>query len=471
VTHIFTDPVAGMRRFRAGIAAAIVLLVIACCSFVALDYLQGPKLSSATIDGAKAVESSGQQLRMFANQRLGKVTPAQVTISPAAPFTVAADGQTLAVTFTGRLHYDTDYRVTVRDVTGQGTGSVTRSTLSHGFHTPAARVMYLDRADPTVPGDGPDRILSTGLSGSGATTVYSATRIQSFALFPQALAVVTVQDDGTDGLSFVSRDGRITESAVLPGPGTIDLLQSSPRSGFLGFTFTSAGPAADREFDRTLMTVDFAGKHIVSPVVGLDGAPLSVLGWTFLGDGSSIVAQSADQSVLVLDAAKPGTLTPLGVYQALGSSSPDGSSVVLADSLSYLRYSIGDGTETRLEPPAVGGRPSFGGDIRLLPDGRRVQQVVVHDGTAADYVSYLVLAGPGGSVSILFGSADYKGSFDGFSVSPNGQYAALTVIPDYGASVSDSYPVDARATSVTTLFIRISTGRVVRSVEGFDVSW
>jgi hypothetical protein len=468
VTHTSTDPSAADGRFRRGVAVTIAVLIVACAVVAGLNYLQGPKLNSATIDTDQVVSLSGQQLRLFANQPIAEVTADQVRVRPETPFTVSDDGQTTAVTFTGRLRYDTEYRVTVQGVEAASGGRP--ASFSHSFHTPRAGVMYLDRADPTIAGEGEDRILLAGLSGSGATEVYSARRIQAFARFDRVLAVVTIEDDDSSTLSFVSADGATVERVVLPGTGAITQLSASPKTGLLGFVFTSAGPTPEREFDHTLMTVDFAGKHVVTPAAGLDGSPLSVLSWTFLGDSTSVAALSGDQSVLLFDAAEPGVVTPLGDYLELGSSSPDGAAVVLADYLSYLRYSIEDGAEERLTPPDIGGEPSFGGDIRLLSDGGRVQQVAVYDANSVRYISYLVVVEPD-STRILYGGAESSDSFDGFSLSPNDQYVALTVVPDYGSSVSDSYPADPRATSVTTLVIDVATGKMVRAVAGFDLSW
>ena len=63
------------------------------------------------------------------------------------------------------------------------------------------------------------------------------------------------------------------------------------------------------------------------------------------------------------------------------------------------------------------------------------------------------------------------GSIEGFSVSPNGQYVAVNVIPDVAASVSDGYAIGAQSTSITTYFVDLATGVVVSGVAGFDESW
>ncbi len=446
------------------------VLALLCGGFLVLDYFQGPKLSSATVDTRQVVRQADQQLRMFADQNLATVKRSQVTISPAAPFTVTSSGQQVAVQFSRRLDYATRYTVTIR-----GARSIYQdqpATLAYSFTTESASLYYLRRADPAASPEGTDSVIRTGLRGNAESVVYTAHHIQAFVAFPAVLAVVTIQDDGTDALSLVSlKDPSVVEHLLLPGAGTIDKLQASSDAGVLGFVFSSAGSSADPPYSSDLMTVDLTAQHTVTPVLGLDGRPLSVLDWTYLSGSTRIVAQGADQSVLLIYPKTPKSATPLGVYAALGGSSPDGASVVVADVFSRLRLSVASGRTRRIETHQVGGAKTYGGDLALLDDGSAsVQQVAVFDTATGQYVSYVIHQSPS-DTRVLYGGTDFTGSIDGFSVSPNGQYAAITVVPDYATSVSDGYAVDPRATSVTTVFVNIATGAVVRSVSGFDVSW
>jgi hypothetical protein len=137
-----------------------------------------------------------------------------------------------------------------------------------------------------------------------------------------------------------------------------------------------------------------------------------------------------------------------------------------------IAFSLADGTETRIPSLPIAGASTYGGDVVLLGKGTaRVQQVAVFDSaTGGKYQSYLVYEN-GPSARVLYQTKDDAGSIEGFSVSPNGQFVAVNVIPDYANSVSDDYPVDAQSTSISTVFIDIASGAVVRSVEGFDESW
>jgi hypothetical protein len=472
VTHTSTDVAASpdTRRFRNGIIATVVVLALVCAGLVVLSYGQGPKLSSATVDTTQVVRQADQQVRLFANQNVAKVRSSQVSVSPSTPFTVTSSGQAIAVQFSERLHYATRYTVTVRNVSSiyaKVTGD-----LGYSFTTAPASLYYLDRADPTQAGQTDDSIIRTGLAGSASKIIYSARHIQEFTVFPAVLAVVTLNDDHTDSLSLVSiANPTHIEHLLLPTAGTIDKLQAEPDVGVLGFVFTSAGGSADPEYSSDLMTVDLTALHTVTPVLGLDGKPLSVLDWLFLSGTTSVVAQAYDQSVLLIDPKKPSASTPLGVYASLEGSSPDGKSIVVADVFSRILLTIATGKTTRLETHQVGGSKTYGGELQLLGNGvASVQQVAVLDDATGEYGSYLIYQ-DGDAARILFGGADYKGSIDGFTVSPNGQYVAANVVADYATAVSDGYFINPKATSITTDFIDVSSGAIVRSVAGFDESW
>ena len=458
------------RPFRRALAITVVALVLFVAGFAGLNYLQGPKLSSGSVDAGRVVAQGGQQLRLFANQSIRTVAKKHVSVNPAVPFTVSTSGAVIAVQFTDRLRYGTKYSVRVSDVANAFQPRV--STFDYTFTTAPAEIYYLDRADPATGAGQDDSIIRTGLSGNERTVVYSAPRIQQFVVFAQAIAVTTLADDGTSSLSLVGLSSKLVEQIPLPGAGAIDELQGESNAGLLGFVFTSAGPAASREFNSVLMRIDLSGAHTVAPVPDLAGTPLKALGWGFLGGSTSIIAQGEDQTVLLIDASKSAPPVPLGQYTELGRSSPDGKTIVVSDVFGKIAYSLADGTKTRIPSLPIAGASTYGGDVVLLgKDMARVQQVAVFDSaTGGKFQSYLVYES-GTTARILYQTKDDAGSIEGFSISPNGQFVAVNVIPDYANSVSDGYPVDAQSTSIRTVFIDIASGAVMRSVEGSDESW
>jgi hypothetical protein len=319
VSHTSTDTERdgtprGDAPFRRSLAATIAALILLVAVFTGLNYLQGPKLASGLIDTARAVAQPGQQLRLFANQTIAPVTSRQVMITPAAPFTVTSSGEVIAIQFSHQLDYGTRYSVRVDNVVNGSQPQAT--TFRYSFTTVDASVYYLRRADPAAGSDQQDSIIRTGLHGGRDTALYSARHIQQFAVFPAALAVSTLNDDHTSSLSLVSRSNTsITETLLLPSPGIVDQLAASTQTGILGFVFTPRG--AEATGSGTLMTVDLAGAHTIAPVLDVNSKSLAVSSWNFLGSTSSIVAQSTDQNVLLIDRTKPGAPVPLGTWAAV----------------------------------------------------------------------------------------------------------------------------------------------------------
>lgn len=439
--------------------------------FAGLNYLQGPKLARGNIDSNRAVLRSDQQLRLFANQAVSAVKADQVDVAPAAPFTVSSSGKVIAVQFTHPLHYDTRYTVRVHGVANAVQPST--ADFSYSFVTAPAEVYYLDRADPVTPGHQEDRIMRTDSRAKTRTVVYSAARIQEFAVLPNAIAVTTLDTDGTSSLSLVSdRDRGFAEQIVLPGKGSIDQLHVSPDVGILGFVFTSAGPIADRQFAGTLMTVNLAATHTVAPILDIGKRPLAVTGWSFISGSTEIVAQSVDQTVLRIDPTKPDAVIPLGQFQGLGASSTDGRSIVVADAFGTLAYALDTGKQTRLPVLPIAGSRAFGSDTVITGSStKRLRHVTVLGSAGSKrYENYLVEERDNQS-RVVYQPSGENASIEGFSVSPNGQFVAVEVIPDFGLSVSDGYSSNPQSTSITTMIVDVASGRLVSGVPGFDLSW
>ncbi|QNE46171.1 hypothetical protein F1C58_04090 [Glaciihabitans sp. INWT7] len=459
------------RPFRRAIGVTVTLLIVLVGVFAGLNYFHGPKLASGSVDLERVVLQSGQQLRLFANQNISTVRKRQVTVTPATPFTVNSSGKVIAVQFTHRLLYGTKYTVRARAVGNAVQPGTTE--FRYSFVTAPAQIYYLDRADPASTGRQVDRIIKTGLRTEKRTVVYSAPHIDQFVALPGAVAFTTLGDDGTTSLSLVSdRDSSIVEHFLLPGSGTIDQLQVAPEGGVLGFVFTSSGPATDAQYPGILMTINLTGAHTAVPALDLAKKPLAVTGWSFIAGSADIVAQSMDQTVLRINPLTPGADIPLGQYQGLGRSAPDGKSIVVSDAFGSLAYSLDTGKETRLPSPPIAGARTFGGTTALVgPGTTRVRQVTTLDPSdRGRYTSSIVLE-QGDHTRVLYQPTGRNASIEGFSVSPNGQYLAVNVIPDYGTSISDGYLNGAQSTSITTIFIDIATGSLVSGVAGFDESW
>jgi len=448
------------RPFKTAFVATVTVLALLCALFAVLGYVQGPKLASAQIDSAQAVVRAGEQLRLFANQPLAAVDEGDVTITPAVDFSVSVSGAIIAVQFAAPLHYDADYEVTVSGVTSRYNDQ--GATLSYSFTTGSSPLYYLDRGDET------DEIVRTTVSSADRDVVYAAPGIQGFAILAGAVVVSTDQPDGTSALGLVSLDDGGVEPLALPGAGTVDQLHASDSASTIGFAFTSAPGSADG-FDDTLMTLDLDQGRDVLPVSGLDGAPLQVSAWGFVPGGATLAAYARDSSVVLVDPAA-GIVTPLGSFTKFDSISTDGTRLAVGNAFGPVVLSMADLSDTEFAPSPIGDVVPYPGRFQSMRGSELVQQVVLVNYADSTFASILV-ADDGEESRLLFRTVDDGGSIGDFSVSPNDQLVAVEIVPDVSTTVSDGRAVDPQSTDVTTVFVDIASGSIVKSVAGFAVQW
>ena len=448
-------------RFQRAFTITVVALASLCAIFLGLAYLQGPKLESAQVDTDRVVTESAQSLRVFANQSVREVAASQVSVEPRVPVSVDTSGELIAITFGERLHYASEYTVTIADVTGVSTQRA--STLHYSFTTGAPDLYYLDRGVPD------DEIIRTGLSGAERTVVYAAPRIQDFGVVtPTVFAVVTVDDAANSALSLVDTESGLVERVVLPVEGSIDNFHVDDAGTTLGFEFTSADRALRDEYSRTLVTINLdAGRDLVA-VAGVDGAPLHVLDWFFSPGTASVIALSMESSALLVTPA--GDVTPLGQYTRIDSISPDGRTLTAVDTFGAIRVDVATLDKERLEPSPLDGEVPSGAQVTVLPDGSRVQLVFVYDPAVAAFRSAVVLD-DGVASRLLYATPKNLGAIDSFSVSPNAQYVAIEAVPNEADRVGDGYALNWRSPSIQTIIVDVATGAAVRIVDGFSLQF
>ena len=450
--------------FRRAFVAVFVVLAVLVAGFAAVDRIQGPKLASAQVDPNAVVSAPSQALQLFTSERIATVKASQVTVAPRAPFTVSASGQLISVDFTNPLRYATTYRVSVAGVTSADDGAV--SSIGYTFTTDPSEIYYLKRSG----GSGPDQIFRTSLDAPGQTLVYSAQRIQDFALLDNSLAVVTLDSEGYSSLFFVSASGAVSR-VKLPSAGTIDLVRGNSDTGVLGFTFTSSGPALQRKYSSTLFTDSPTGSAIPKPVKGLNGKPLAVINWYFVPSTTYMAVQSTDGSVLLLDTSNPTDITPFGSYLVLTAVGMDGKSITVigGTQLSSIAIALPSGKPTPLVSSPLGGATTLGGSAQLLPGGW-LQVDSLYDTKTGGFTEHLVFD-DGKVARELYATPNQLGAIDSFQDSPNNQYVAVQSTPDVATEKADGYQVDEEPTSVTTEFIDIATGKLVKTVTGFNAQW
>lgn len=454
------------RRFVRTFWMLVAALALVSAVFLLLGSLQGPKLSSAIVDPARVTEQSGQQLRLFANQPLGEVTADQVTVTPEAEVTVTVQNELLIVQFEQRLRSGTEYVVEVSDVAA--TSRDATATFTHRFTTARVSLLYLDR------GESQDEVLRAPLDGTGrGEVVHAAAGIQHLASIESVIVVARDAPDGTSVLEVVSGDGSV-QQLQLPEGVRVDRLIAPPVGTLLGVVLTSASTSDDLDaagsLDRVLAVADLSGQGVVTIVPGLDGEPIRALNAGFLPDGATLIAHAFDQTLLRIDLVGEPFALPIGQVPEMYALSTDGSRLTGFDSFGGVVLDLATGVESRLDPSLIDGELAFGGEAILTRTELRVQKAAIAD--LAGGVRVVLIADDGtGAARVLLRTIDDRGSIGAFSISPNDQYVAVEVTPSVADAVPDGRPVNGRATSVTTIVIDLDSGAVVRTLEGFNVSW
>ena len=459
---------ADATSFRRAFIAVTVVLAVLCGVFVTLAFVQGPHFEGGQVDADRVVAAPAQQLRLFANQPLADVDADQVSITPAADFSVSVAGDTIAVQFTDPLAYGTNYTVTVDGVTNSFDNQAAR--FEYAFRTGSPEVYYLDRGTDGAA----DSIIRTGVTGTEREVVYTAPGIQDFVPLASLLVVATLaQNDAGQPVSVLTlvalSDGK-AEVLNLPGEGTIDQLRASNAGSLLGFTFTTVGDPIDGEYSNTLFWVDLAAGRTIAPVEGLNGAAMSVFNWVFVPYLASLVALTTDESALLVDTAVAASALPLGQFSTLTGISADGSTLTVGDRYGPFALDLSTLETTRLPSTKFEGVQPYGGVALALADRSRVQNIAVINEETGTFRTVLVLD-DGTTSRKLYQTVDDKGQVDSFTISPNEQFVAVEVVPNVGESVRDGYAVNERSTTVTTVIIDLKTGAVVRSLDGFALAW
>lgn len=458
-----------MRRFRLTFAVAVALLAVLVVAGAAVSLGQGPRVSDVAVDPQAAVESSGTRVILTANQALSGVSPDDVEVSPAVPFTVDASGREIGVRFTTPLDDDTEYRITVPGVHAVGGGP--SATLEAGFRTPPASVLLLERSS------GDDVIYRTGLGdGAERTEVFAAPEIDDFRSVPGTIVVSTREPDGSARLIRMNDDGGDPQEFALPGTGTIRGLQISERGGRIGYTYTDLperlGDAPEREAQLFTATLRSPGDE--PRPVEVAGEVPSVDNWQFVPDASAVLLVDFSGELVLTDPgsdADPGVLgaaltidaVARGTYTAI---------VERLDGMVWIDLATGD-EEPIVEPD---GDQGLLGSVLPMP-------TVTRDTEGVDTVRQYTLLGEDGIPSAqrvlhvdAAGQADEVLTVDmpeallQTCLSPSGRYVAATVAADLATNPYDTMELPMPEDVVTRVYA-VDSGEHVVSLAGFDISW
>lgn len=452
----------GARRRPFGVALAATLAVLMTLGIggVAFALTQGPRISNVEIDTLAVTEAGGQRIVFTANQALAPLEADQVTVEPAADFTLTVAGRHAAVQFTYPLDDDTEYRVAIEGAQGVSGGPV--STLAHEFRTGQSPLVLLQRRS-----DEDDVVFASNLAGDRAVPLYEAPQIEDVRASRDAIVAVTSDDELLSHVEVMARDGSDIRELPLPAAGTVTSPQIADHGGFVGYVFTGADVASGG-IEASLFIARLGAPDADPVRIGV-GDELRVQQWAFVPQTTALLVLTFDGQLRLYDAANPeGEPVALGTAIGIeGIERGTATAYVQRPDGSVVAIDLTDLSEETVPTPGGYGiagptRPSVGGAriqafTELGPDGYPAQQRVVR--IDADGASEIVfeLDRPGDAIRQA-------------CASPNGRYVAVTVAPNLVDNPTDVYqrPLPQR---LELHILDLRTGEEISIVRGSDPEW
>lgn len=456
------------RPFRRRLLGTVGVLALAAFSLGFAGYLQGPKLSEASIDVDLVTRLADGRLVLEMNQLIARVE-GDVHVDPAEPANLSVDGTALVVEFDDPLPYGEHFTVTVDGVVGEAQPAAV--TVTHGFTTGDAPVYTLSRRST----DGQaDVILRSTFGERTPQVVLEAPRLQSFAHAGDALVAVSIEDDETNTLR-IAWPGETVQPLALPAPGVVRSIGGSTTHPLIAFVLDAATPegGAENGYRNTLFTLDVSGGSAgPEPVLGLDGTPIRVMDWRFVPGATSLVVQDFDGALFLVDALGLAPPTPLGSTTELRGFVPGTRELVMADPDRGRLVDLQTGEEHPNDLP-----------VAELPEQAYPGTVVQLDSDGAHLVAVLLAGGDGaGGVAVdsLLARVDDDGTelryatgessrLLGYCVAPNGRYVAVETASVNAAP--DGYPITPSTKERLTTVIELATGRVLLTQAGGSSDW
>lgn len=466
-----TDFTRSGRDFTRMLLTTVIVLAVLAGALALLNTTRGPRLESAAINLGSVIDHPGQRLLLNTDQPISSIDPDQITVTPEVPVSVAVDGTVVTVTFEEVLNYNTDYRVNIDPVIGLFQGA--QSSIEYDFTTDDVDLYTLHR-DSRTTDDGtkrPDEIRRDTLLGTEVgQALFTAERIQEFAVLPGYLAVVTLDQENRNHLTMFSLTEETELEIVLPSDTVLKDLQTSRTTNLIGFTLTSGLVGGDHDPVDTLYTYDVNEQTAVpQPVFGVDQRPLPVTDYVFVPNTTSLVAHGPDEVMYLIDVTVEGDIVPLGQHVEMRGLIPGTNSLVVADPTQGASIDLRDSTVTPLDLPAddeLG--DAIPAKLEVLNREGKYVRLYYAWGTDGTSRPLLALTDREGS-SFVYVPASPDTDIRDFCVSPNGQYVAVETFPRGGDS--DQYPTLPGSSAMMTTFVDLSTGVSNRSINGFQPHW
>ena len=438
-----------LRRFTlvaAVCSAIIVILTIATAN-------TGVRVRYADLNPSELTNANGR-IVLHVSVPIKRVTPEQVSLTPAVSVSVTTSGNTIVVTPNERLRYQTEYRVRVRDIAGQYGRQ--RSNIEYHFSTPAAKLYYLHRQYSG--GDenkANDQIIATTMQSNNTEVIFAAPRILEFVAVRDELVVNTYRD-GVSQLQRVSLSNKRTQAVPVAKPQLAAKLQSLGDGRRVGYI---TGEHSDTKGGQLQLLDVTNGSSRVIESVG------AVTDWRASPDGRLAVVITVKGDLLLIDTAGKKQPRPLGSASELGDFSSDGRILsFLGSAGGFIAYDL-ERNERRAIFSDSTQANSYIVRLKLLgKNARLMQSMFIADRKPGSEVTY----NDGRSVARLY-RPDGAHDITGLSASPNSQYTAVETAPQQNSSF-DNYPVNGRNMSTRTILIDQS-GIVMRTIDGCNVVW
>lgn len=448
-------------RWRRTVIAVVGSLAIGTAGLAALGAVRGPDLDRGMVEPTALTERAGGRLVLEFDQPVA--AGARVEVTPATPIETTVEAARVVVTFGAPLAFDTVYRVGA-DVVGAGSGRP--SSVAFEFETPRATVTTLVREL-----DGDDRVERREVRTDRPEVLFAAPVIQEYALLDDAVAVVEQGLDGVGTVHIAPFEEAGSYTVPLDEPGTVRHLDAA--RGLVAFTLTPRPtPGADPPSSSVLRVFDTADPAGVARTVpGLDGAPLQVTDLRFVPGTTSLVVQTFDTGMLLVDPLAGTPPVPLGQHAELRGFLPGTTTLVVADPASGSTIDLATGETTVLDLPEAELEPGvYESDLVLLDPSRYVEVVARPIGPDDPFaLTSAVVAVDERGTRVVFEPPTERSGVRELCVSPNGQYAAVAVAPP--EPQPDQVPIEPSVAGVTTYLVDLADGTTAGAVPGFAIHW
>ena len=438
-----------LRRFTlvaAVCSAIIVILTIATAN-------AGVRVRYADLNPSELTNANGR-IVLHVSVPIKRVTPEQVSLTPAVSVSVTTSGNTIVITPNERLRYQTEYHVRVRDIAGQYGWQ--HSNIEYHFSTPPAKLYYLQRQYSG--GDeskADDQIIATTMQSNKTEVLFAAPRILEFVAVRDELVINTYRD-GVSQLQRVSLSNKRTQAVPVAKPQLAAKLQSLGDGRRVGYI---TGEHSDTKGGQLqLLDVTNGSSRVVKNV----GA---VTDWRASPDGRLAAVVTVKGDLLLIDTAGKKQPRPLGSASELGDFSSDGRMLsFLGSAGGFVTYDL-ERNERRAIFSDSSQTNSYVVRLKLLGKNTRLMQsMFIADRKPGSEVTY----NDGRSAARLY-RPDSAHDITGLSASLNGQYIAVETAPQQNSSF-DNYPVNGHNVSTRTVLID-QNGTVMRTIDGCDVVW